>query len=144
MKNQYFLNCLLAGMLGIVLLAMIAVRAFFPVMILPKCNVPNLVLISLITLVLEWYLAPGSRRNYPVLALLAAATFALLPWAAGFAAPVNTLKLALAGGMGFTAVTWLFDSMTDRIGSGPAAKAAPLVSAVGLYLASQVLMGLIL
>jgi hypothetical protein len=44
----------------------------------------------------------------------------------------------------FTLVTWLFSSMTDRLSTGPAAKAAPVFSALGLYLASQVLMGMIL
>ena len=37
---------------------------------------------------------------------------------------------------------WLYDSVTDRLSSGPVAKAAPTVSALGLYLAAQCLMGL--
>ena len=50
----------------------------------------------------------------------------------------------ISGGVLFTAINWVFTSMVDRISSGPAAKAAPVVSAAGLYLAIQCLMGMIL
>ena len=48
------------------------------------------------------------------------------------------------GGIIFTALTWLYGSVTDRLSSGPAAKAAPIVSALGIYLAAQCMMGLFL
>jgi len=41
-------------------------------------------------------------------------------------------------------MTWLFSSIQDRLSTGPAAKAAPVVSAFGLYLAIQGLMGMFL
>ena len=71
-------------------------------------------------------------------------TFGLLPFAAGFAALENVWKLALVGGVVFTAVTFLFTSIQDRLSSGPIAKAAPVLSAFGLYLAAQCFAGIIL
>ena len=143
MKNKtYILNTLLAVVLGLALLTAQLVRAFAPLVILPQLDVPNLVLLSLAVLVLEHYLAPGADRCYICIPLLAVLTFGLLPWAAGFAAPVAALKLAVMGGAVFTAITWLYTSIQDRLSSGPAAKAAPVLSAFGLYLACQVLMGM--
>ena len=54
MKNKtYILNTLLAAVVGIYLLAAVIIRTFCPQIILPKVNIPNLVLISLIALVIE-------------------------------------------------------------------------------------------
>lgn len=143
MKNKtYILNTLLAAALGLALLVAQLVRAFAPLIILPDLGVPNLVLLSLAVLVLDHYLAPGADRCYICIPVFAALTFGLLPWAAGFAAPTAALKLALLGGAVFTAVTWLYTSVLDRLSSGPAAKAAPILSALGMYLACQVLMGM--
>ena len=69
------------------------------------------------------------------------ATFAL--FCAGFATGMEAIKLAILGGVTFTAVTWLFSAMEDRLSSGPAAKAAPILSAAGLYLALQCLIGIL-
>jgi hypothetical protein len=113
-------------------------------MILPQLDIPNLVLISLIALVADHYAAPGAKRCYLCIPLFAAISFGLLPWAACFVGALDALKLALAGGVVFTAVTWLYSSILDRISSGPAANAAPFMSAFGLYLAFQVMMGMIL
>lgn len=41
-------------------------------------------------------------------------------------------------------VTFLFTSVQDRLSTGPVCKLAPILSAVGLYLASQCLMGILL
>lgn len=144
MKKNDCLNTLLAAVFGAVLLAMVVTRAFFPAVILPEANIPNLVLVSLAALLLAHYAAPGAKRCYLCCGLLAAVTFGLLPYAAGFTTPMESLKLAAVGGIVFTATTWLFSSMMDRLRSGPAAKAAPALSALGLYLASQCLMGMIL
>ena len=48
----------------------------------------------------------------------------------------------IKGAVVFTATTWLFSSMQERISTGPQAKFAPVMSAVGLYLASQCFMGM--
>ena len=68
----------------------------------------------------------------------------LLPFAACFAGAMDAVKLALVGGIIFTVMTWLYSSVQDRLSSGPAAKAAPVVSALGLYLAVQCFAGMFL
>lgn len=143
MKNKtYILNTLLAAGLGLALLICQLVRAFAPMVIIPSLDVPNLVLLSLVVLVLDNYLAPKADRCYICIPVFAALTFGLLPWAASFVTAGEALKLAPLGGVVFTAATWLYSSIQDRISSGPAAKAAPVLSALGLYLAFQVLMGM--
>ena len=143
-KNTYTLNTILAAVLGAALLVCIFVRTFAPRMILPELDIPNLVLISLVALVLDHYLAPNADRCYVCVSVFSAITFGLLPFAAAFVGAMEALKLAVAGGVVFTVMTWLFSSVQDRLSTGPAAKAAPVVSAFGLYLAVQGLMGMIL
>ena len=142
-KKTYTLNTLLAVVLGGALLAAVLVRTFAPRIILPELDIPNMVLISLIALLADHYLAPGADRCYICIPVFSAVTFGLLPFAACFVGALEALKLAVLGGIVFTAVTWLFSSMTDRLSTGPAAKAAPVVSALGLYLAAQCLMGIL-
>jgi len=144
MKNKaYMINTILAVVVGIALLAMVLVRTFLPQFILPKVNIPNLVLISLIALVLDYYLARGADRCYICIPVFALITFGLLPWVAGFMPAAEIWKLALGGCIVFTATTWLFTSICDRLSSGPACKAAPIISALGLYFAAQCLTGMI-
>ena len=143
-KNTYTLNTILAAVLGAALLVCIFVRTFAPRIILPELDIPNLVLISLVALVLDHYLAPNADRCYVCVSVFSAITFGLLPFAAAFVGAMEALKLAVAGGVVFTVLTWLFSSVQDRLSTGPAAKAAPVVSAFGLYLAVQGLMGMIL
>ena len=140
-KKTYTLNTLLAAVLGAALLACVFVRTFWPRMILPVLDIPNMVLISLIALLLDHYLAPGAKRCYICIPVFSAITFGLLPYAACFVGAGEALKLAVLGCVVFTAATWIFSSMTDRLSSGPAAKLAPVMSALGLYLASQCFMG---
>ncbi len=143
MKNKtYTLNTILAVLLGAILLAAVFVRTFAPRIILPELDIPNLVLISLIALLADHYLAPGAKRCYICIPVFSAITFGLLPFAACFVGAGEALKLAVMGGITFTATTWLYSSMADRLSTGPAAKAAPFVSALGLYLASQCLMSM--
>ena len=143
MKNKmYTLNTLLAAVLGAALLIALLVRTFAPMIIMPKPDVVNMVLVSLITLLLDYYLAPGAKRCYLCIPALSAVTFGLLPFAACFVGAMEAVKLGVMGGIVFTATTWVFSSMTDRISTGPAAKAAPVVSAMGLYLAVQCFMGM--
>ena len=145
MKNKtYILNTILAAVLGIALLVAVLVRTFAPAVIIPALNVPNIVLLSLLALLLDHYVAPGAKRSYICIPLLSAATFGLLPFAAGISSGLDALKLAVIGGVLFTLVTFLFSSMQERLSSGPVAKAAPLLSALGLYLAFQCLTGMIL
>lgn len=141
--KKYVLNTLLTVVLGIALLAIVLVHTFLPQMIIPKVSVPNIVAISLIALVIERYAAPNAPRCYICIPVFSAIAFGVLPFAAGYIAAGEIWKLALGGGVIFTVVTWLYTSATERISSGPAAEAAPVVSALGLYFAVQCLTGII-
>ena len=141
-KKNYTLNTLLAVVLGVALLICVLVRTFWPRMILPVLDIPNLVLISLVTLLLDHYMAPGADRCYICIPVFSAVTFGLLPFAACFVGAGEAVKLAVLGCVVFTVVTWLFSSMTDRLSTGPVAKLAPVMSALGLYLAAQCFMGM--
>ena len=142
-KNTYTLNTVLAVLLGAALLVCVLVRTFAPRIIMPELDVVNMVLVSLAALVVDHYLAPDAKRCYICIPVFSAITFGLLPFAACFVGGMEALKLGLMGGIVFTATTWCFSAMMDRISTGPAAKAAPLVSAIGLYLAAQCFMSII-
>ena len=140
-EKTYFLNTILAATLGVVLAAAVLVRTFAPNFIIPTMDIPVMVLISLAALLLDHYLVGGAKRCYICIPVFAALSFALLPYCAAFVSAGEALKLGVLGCVVFTATTWLFTSMVDRLSSGPAAKLAPVVSALGLFLASQVFMG---
>lgn len=141
MNKKYMLNTLLPVVLGAYLLVTVVVRTFWPRMIMPVLDIPMLTAISLVALLLDHYLAPGAERCYICIPAFAAITFGLLSFGAllGVAAAA---ALAVKGCVVFTAATWLFTSMVDRLSTGPAAKAAPFISALGLYLAVQCFMGM--
>ena len=140
--KKYMLNTFLAAVFTAVLLVMVFARAMCPVLIFPGFGVPNLVLISLIALLLDHYIVKDAPRCYICIPVFAFAAFALLPLAAGFALPGDVLALGLKGAVVFAVTTWLFSSMQERISTGPQAKFAPVMSAFGLYLASQCFMGM--
>ena len=140
--KKYLLNTFLAGTFAAALLAMVIARALCPILVLPGFDVPNLVLVSLIALLLDHWFVKDATRCYICIPVFALLTFGLLPFAAGFVQPFEILGLAVKGCVTFTVTTWLFTSMADRISTGPQAKLAPLMSAVGLYLASQIFMGM--
>ena len=142
-KKTYTLNTLLAVVLGAALLVCVLVRTFAPRMILPQLDLPNMTVIALVALLLDHYLAPDAKRCYICIPVFSAITFGLLPYAACFVGAGEALKLAVLGAVVFTAVTWLFSSMMDRLSSGPAAKLAPVLSALGLYLSVQCFMGIL-
>ena len=141
MNKKYTLNTVLPVVLWAYLLVTIIVRTFWPRMILPVLDIPMLTAISLAALLVDHYLAPEAPRCYICIPVFAAITFGAL----GFAALMGVgaaAVLAVKGTIVFTAATWLFTSMVDRLSTGPAAKAAPVISAVGLYLAVQCFMGM--
>lgn len=144
MKDQkYFLNTALAVIFGTMLVICVLIRTFVPGFIIPELDVPNMVLISLVALLAEHYLVGNPKRCYGCVAIFAVVNFGLLPFAACFASAPEAVRLGVIGGAVFTAVTWLFSFMMDRLSSGPAAKFAPILSALGLYLASQCFMGIL-
>ena len=140
--KKYMLSTFLAFVFTLALLAMVIARALCPVLVFPGFGVPNLVLISLIALLLDHYIVKSAPRCYICIPVFAFLTFAILPFVAGFIQPFEILGLGIRGAVTFTVTTWLFSSMADRIATGPQAKFAPIMSAFGLYLASQCFMGM--
>ena len=138
--NEFLANTLLAGLLGLALLVCVAVRAFLPTVILPPLDIPAVTLVSLAALLAEHSLMPGTRRRYLPMAALAAAAFGLLPLAAGLLPAVQCLRTALAGGVVFPVVGFLFSSLTSRVTT----MTAPLAGALGIYLAAQGFAGIFL
>ena len=143
MKNKtYTLNTVLTAVLAVVLMAMMLLRAFAPNIILPVFDIPTLTAISLVALVLDHYLAKGAKRCYICVPVFAALSFGILPFAAGMVAVKYILGLALSGAVIFTVCTFVNTSIQDRLSSGPAAKLAPAMSALGIWLAVQAFAGI--
>ena len=143
-QKKYMLNTLLAAVTGVFLLWTVIARVLFPAMILPEANIPNLVLISLVALVLDHYLAPDAPRCYICIPVFSAVTFGLYSFVSAYATLGEAVKLAVAGGIVFTATTWVFSAIQERLSSGPAAKASAFFSAVSLYMAAQCFVGIFL
>lgn len=144
MNRKYdLLGIFLAGAMGLSLFIAMLLRAFLPQIILPRLDGLNIIVLSLVALVLDWYLNKDRHRNYWVMPIYAILIFGLLPWVACFLTGLEALKTAVLGGAVFTVVTFAFDSMTNRLSSGPIAKAAPAISALGLYLAAQGIAGIL-
>ena len=143
MKNKtYTLNTVLTAVLAVGLMAMMLLRAFAPNIILPVFDIPTLTAISLVALVLDHYLAKGAKRCYICVPVFAALSFGILPFAAGMVAVKYILGLALSGAVIFTVCTFVYTSIQDRLSSGPAAKLAPAMSALGIWLAVQAFAGI--
>ena len=143
-NNKYMLNTLLAVVVFLAAATMFLLQTIQPAVILPKVNVPNMVLVSLIALLADHYLAPKASRCYICIPVFAAVTFGLLPYAAVIISASEIVKVAMVGAVVFTVTTFLFTSMADRLSSGPKAHAAAFMSAFGLYLAAQCFAGMIL
>ena len=143
MKNKtYTLSTVLIAVLTAVLAVMAVLRAFSPQIILPIFDIPTLTAISLVALVLDHYLAEGAKRCWICIPVFAALSFGILPFAAGMVALSNVLGLALTGAAIFTVCTFVFTSVQDRLSSGPAARLAPIMSALGIWLAVQAFAGI--
>lgn len=141
-KKKYTLPTMLIDVMCLICLAFVLVRTFLPNVIIPELDVPNMVAISLIALLADHYLAKGAKRCYICVAVFGVLSFGVLPFAACFVGGMDALKLGILGGAVFAVTTWLFTSIADRLSTGPEAKAAPIMSAFGLYLAVQALMGM--
>ena len=143
-NNQYLLNTILAAVVFVACAAAMLVRVWLPAAVLPVLNIPNMVALSVIALLIEHFLTKGNPRCYICIPLFGALTFGILPLMAGFACQHTFWKFGLVGAVVFTATTFLFTSAQDRLLTGPKAKAAIVVTAVGIWLASQCFAGIIL
>ncbi len=140
-KKCDLLGIILASVTGVAALTAMLIRAFAPAIIIPKLDVLAVLLLSLVTLVLDYYISKERCRKYPLVVLYSFLIFGLFPWLACFSTPITALKTAALGAVIFTAATFVFDSITDRLSSGSATRLAPIASAFGIYLAAQCLMG---
>ena len=143
-NNQYFLSTLLAVVLFVACAVALLVRVWIPAAVFPALNIPNMVAISVIALLLEHFLTGGNPRCYICIPVFSALSFGILPLMAGFACQHDFWKYGLVGGVVFTVTTFLFTSAQDRLLTGPKAKAAMVVTGLGIYLASQCFAGIIL
>lgn len=144
MKNRTtILNSVLAAVLGVVLLVSILVKTNCPHFILPEINIPYMAAVSLTALVLTCFIE-SSNEGCPVCqAVLAAVTFAVLPFAAGLAAAA-VWKAALCGGIVFAVLNAAFCGMVKRMELADTPKFAVIPAAFGLYLACQCFTNIIL
>ena len=143
-NNKYVLSAALAVVLGVVMLVQVINRALIPGAVFPELNIPNMVLVSVIALILDHYIAGKADRCYLCIPLFAAFSFGLLPFVAGVSTVAEAVKMGIAGAVVFTVTTFLFTSLTDRLLTGPKAKAALVVCSLGIYLAAQCFAGIIL
>ena len=140
--KKYTLSTVLIAVLAAVLAVMVVLRAVSPQLILMEFDIVSITGICLVALVLDHYLAPGAKRCWICIPLFAALSFGVLPAAAGMVALKHVPGLALTGCVIFTAAAWAVTSIQARLSSGPAAKAAPIMSALGIWLAVQAFAGI--
>ena len=143
-NNQYLLSTILAVVVFVACAIALLVRVWLPAAVIPRLNIPNMVTLSVIALLIEHFLTKGNPRCYICIPVFGALVFGILPLMAGFACQHDFWKYGLVGGVVFTATTFLFTSMTDRLLTGPKAKAALVVCSLGIWLAAQCFAGIIL
>lgn len=135
---------LLVAVVLVTLAVQLLVKTFYPTVIFPPLNIPNMVLLSLVALLLESLLCPEDRSCRVCTLAFGVLTFGLLPLVAGVADLHSFWKLGLVGGATFTLTALAMDSVRERLTSGPRAKGAWVATAFGIYLASQCFAGILL
>ena len=140
-KKSMTLNVLLAVVLGAGLLVGIIWKAVMPNVVLSDLDIPAMAAIVLIALVIEYLLKGTQKRAWAVQIVLAAVTFAVLPWAADL--PTAGLAVTACGTAVFAVLTWIFDAVAQRMDVTADCKYAMIPTAFVLYLACQCFMGMI-
>ena len=141
MKNKLSLSLILVVTLFISLLTLVLIRTFAPFVILPKFDVSNIAILSLIALVINHYLNDEDINFYSI--GFAFVAFGILPFASGFVSLVDALLLALKGGITFTVLMFIFSSIQDRLTINGKKWFTPLITAFMLFLVVQFLIGII-
>ena len=141
-KKSFVLNILLAVVLGAGLLVGMVWRAFQPNVVLADLEIPSIAALVLIALVIEYLVKGTQKRAWGMQTVLAAATFAVLPLAAGYTGA--GIGVTVCGTVVFTALTWMFDAAADRLEVTADCKYAVIPTAFVMYLACQCFMGMIL
>ena len=143
-NNQYLLSTILAAVVFVPCAIALLVRVWIPAAVIPELNIPNMVALSVIALLIEHILTKGNPRCYICIPVFGALAFGILPLMAGFACQHDFWKFGLVGAVVFTVTTFLFTSAQDRLLTGPKADAAMVITAIGIWLASQCFAGIIL
>ena len=143
-NNKYLLSTILAVVVFAACAIALIVRVCLPAAVILPLNIPNMALLSVIALLLEHFLTKGNPRCYICIPVFGAVIFGVLPLMAGFACEHTFWKYGLVGGVVFTVTTFLFTSATERLLTGPKARAAAVVTALGIWLAAQCFAGIIL
>ena len=139
-KSTMMVNTLLPVVLGVGLLEGMVWRTCMPFVVLPKLDVIAMVGITLIALVVEYYMVGKVQRSGVPQIVLAAVTFGGLGMAAG--APGVGVNTFLVGAVAFGILTFVFDSMVARLEVTTDKKCAVVPTAFVLYLACQCFMGM--
>ena len=143
-KNPFLLSVSLVAVLFVALAACLLIRVWLPAAILPTLNIPNMVLLSVLALLLEHFIARGNPRCYWATAIFGVLSFGALPLMAGFACIHTFWKFGIIGGCVFMVTTFLFTSATERLLTGPKARLAVILTCLGIWLASQCFMGILI
>ena len=143
-NNKFLLYVILVAVLFVALAACLLVRVWLPAAIFPPLNIPNMVLLSVVALLIEHFLAKGNPRCYWITATFGLLSFGILPLMAGFACVHTFWKFGLIGGCVFAITTFLFTSATERLLTGPKARLAVVLTGIGIWLAAQCFAGILL
>lgn len=141
-KKSFVLNVLLAVVLGAGLLTGIIWSAIQPNVVLPELNLPAIAALVLIALVFEYLFKGTAKRAWAAQLVLAAVTFAVLPFAAGYAGA--GIGVTVCGTAVFGILTWMFDSVAERMEITADCKYVMIPTAFVMYLACQCFMGMII
>ncbi len=133
----------LASISGIALLAVVLIRALAPRIILPSIDVRAVVTCSLLALLVDAYAAKEHARCYIALPLIGAFVFGVLPLCALYVTWGQAALTALLGAVVLPLTTFLFDALCDRLSTSPAKRLAPPMVALGIFLAIQILVGIL-
>lgn len=142
-KNAYFVNIVLMMEVGIFCLCQRLLQIGMPEMILMKMNVSFLVLLSVIPMIVSFYLGAKPGGNVWVSMLLAGVTFAIFPLCAGVGTGFGNGTRFIAGTIIFGITAFIYASMEKRMMSGISTKFAPVVHGFLVFLASQCLQGIL-
>lgn len=142
-KNLYLVNIILVAEIGLLCLIALVMKTFVPGVILPSFDIPLFVLLSVIPMMIKYYIAPEAEGNLWITVLMAGVTFTVLPLCAHIDMGLSAVKLLVAGTVVFGITNIIYTSIGKRIASGPYGRFAPAANGLMLYLASQCLQGLL-
>ena len=152
-KSYYLINVMIVVEVFLLCGAVLLIRTFSPGSVLPRIDLPVMTVLSVIPMILSGYAqerAASSSENQscsdsgivppkgsrPISLLLAGASFAFLPLAAGWSAGLPLWKLFAAGTVVFGITDVIYTSMLERIASGNRAPFPLITNGILLWLAS--------